>query len=267
MNIKHELKVLNYIETEKHKLEEIDPSILPQFYYYDAYCWYKPVRSTRLKPTLETIFKDARTLAKACDRTPGWVSQKCAAGEVYEVRVYRPQFELLPLETFKPITEDKQYWLSNHGRIARQLTSTINGTPVMKVLKPARNLNDYRQLPLYIMPRTEFSSSQLGACVLELFQEKKPSPESFCIYADGNHANCYIGNLYWGTAKERGRKRGWEPDRAKKPVKVVGDSRTGRLKPFIGKTFESITACAKAIGTSEMNIRQYMTYGKIVLVK
>lgn len=237
---------------------------LPQFYFYDEYWHLKSDGS----PNLSNCYTTKKALGEAHDRSTSWASLKAKDGEVEVVRVYRSQFPVLENEEFRPITSDCTYFLSNHGRIAKQRNSEpVNGIPVVTILKGGTNLNGYKQLPLSMMYLTHFKSSQIGPCVLETFGPPRPAPNSMCIYIDGDHTNLRIENLRWGDEKDRGRKPKGPHIRTDCPVRIVRRSRTGILDNFIGREFPTIAAAAQEIGCSDMNIRQYIKNGKVIVLR
>ena len=211
-------------------------------------------------PTRETIYGTLQDLGRAHDRTASWAALKKKDGKVKTVRVWRNQIEPLPGEEFKNV--DTCVWVSNRGRIVKKLKGKTKGcNDIYQFMATRRTQAGYLQFPvqLPLLP-----THQMGALVLTLFLGPKPDTKSVCLFIDHDPSNISIDNLKWGTRKEDSSRNGRKKHARNIRVKVVRGCRTKLLDPHIGREFDSIQSCAEALGTSSMNIRQYIQNGKVV---
>ena len=200
--------------------------------------------------------------SKAIGKTPARGSQLYSEGLLKCIKIWSLDIDIEKDELFKHLTND--YFLSNHGRILRKYKSGE-----FKILKPITTLGKHEQIYTEVARAAGLRTSLMGPCVLELFDEPRPTSESICIHIDGDTTNNKLSNLKWGTRKEAAQNReklgrGVHGGKEKVRVKVVADCRTGILKPHLGRVFGSICEASREIGVSPMSIRQYIKNGKIV---
>lgn len=212
------------------------------------------------------LFSTLSEAAQSINRTSARASQLYNEGKIRCVKIYQEGFEIKLNERFKPLVNG--YYLSNYGRILR-VSQSVYTKNRYKIIQPQRTMGDHLQLSQELTQAAGLRTSLIAPTVLELFVEPRPSKDSVCIHADGNSLNNSISNLYWGTRKDAAQNRelfgkGNHGSKEKVKVKVVSDSRTNRLKPFLGRTFESISEASREIGISPMAIRQYLKTGKLI---
>lgn len=229
--------------------------------YVNTVRYYFPNQESKLYSTLAEA-------AKSINRTSARASQLYNDGKIQCLRIWSEGIEIQEGEQFKHLVNG--YYISNHGRVLRVSQSRYT-TLRYKILNPRSTMNGHLQLNCDLARAAGLRTSLIAPTVLELFSEPRPSEDAVCIHANGVSTDNRLCNLYWGTRTDAAQNRevfghGIHLSKEKIPVKVVEDSRTHKLKPFIGRVFESISEAGRCIGVSPMAVRQYIIAGKIVKV-
>ena len=141
-------------------------------------------------------------------------------------------------EEWKPVSNNPPYEVSPEGNVRNSKTG--------RVLSPYVSDNGYEEVNLYNKDSQKWQHKKVRNLVGEVYVPGRA--DGLClINKDGNKLHSSADNLEWGTRKDVTRimyENGYSADNLKKPIRCIET----------GKTYESISACAKELGVSRTTI-------------